>query len=462
MRGTQRAVSFLSMWTYKPEYLGESVPRYTSYPTAAEFGTGVGEAAQAEALDGVATDEALSLYLHVPFCERICWYCGCNTNAANSPERVLEYAGLLAAEISTISDRLEGRGRVTGIHFGGGSPNALSAPTLAMIAGGLRRAFRIEADAEWAAELDPGTLSPAYVSAVAAMGFNRVSLGVQTFAPRIQARIGRVQPESEIRETVRRLRSAGIGRINFDLMYGLPDQREQDVVETILKAAELRPSRIALFGYAHLPSAIPRQRRIETAALPTAAERFAQAEAAHAALLSAGYVEIGFDHFALPDDTLATAARKGTLRRNFQGFTDDPADTLIGLGATAISSFHDRYVQNAKSIADYRARIAEGRLAGERGVWRSEGDRFRGAVISSILCYGVADIDRMAGEAEVDPAAFDAEVRSLAPLAGAGIVRIHGRQIAVTGAGVPYRRVVASAFDEYRHGHGPSRFSSAV
>jgi oxygen-independent coproporphyrinogen-3 oxidase len=429
------------MWTYKPQHLATAAPRYTSYPTAAEFTSAVGADAQAAALAAVAPDATLSLYVHVPYCEQICWYCGCNTGAANRRSRLDVYAAALKAEIATVAERLGGRGRVASVHFGGGSPNALPAATLAGVVADLRGRFDIGSDVEVAVELDPRGLDAAYIDALAATGVGRVSLGVQTFARHVQERINRVQPFETIAAAVARLRAAGIQAINFDLMYGLPGQLVGDLVETIDLALSLAPDRLAVFGYAHLPRMLPRL--------------------AHQALVEAGYAPIGFDHFARPGDPLAAAAADGRLRRNFQGFTDDPADVLIGLGASAISDFPDLLVQNEKDAGRYRARVLGGGLAGCRGAPRSDEDRLRGAVIEALLCSGEADVAALCRARGENPSALDASIAALSPLVTDGLVDVTGRCVALRPDALPYARVVARAFDAYRAA-GPARFSRAI
>ena len=449
------------MWTYLPEHFAAPAPRYTSYPTAAEFHDGVGAADQAAGLAAVEPDATLSLYLHIPYCEQICWYCGCNTGPAGKSGRLDVYVAALAAEIENVARQLDGRGRIASIHFGGGSPNALSAAALGEIFDDLRRHFAPAADAEWAVELDPRGLDDAYIDALAAMGVTRVSLGVQTFAPHVQAKINRIQPFASVARAVERLRAVGIGSINFDLMYGLPGQMVLDVAETVEQALVLAPDRFAVFGYAHMPQMIARQRMIADADLPGTASRFAQARIAHQLIAGAGYAAIGFDHFARPDDPLATAAATGRLRRNFQGYTHDPADVLIGLGASAISDFGGFLVQNEKAAGRYRMKVKNGHLAGCRGVVRSDEDRLRGSIIERLLCNGVVDVAQAciaAGEAEDS---FDEALARLQPLADDGLVRIDQRRVSVPPAALPYLRVVARAFDAYRT-TPVTRFSRAI
>ena len=449
------------MWTYRPQHLASSAPRYTSYPTAAEFTPAVGADAQAAALAATPWDARLSLYVHIPYCEQICWYCGCNTGAANRGDRLGAYGDALHTEIATVAGRLSGRGGVESIHFGGGSPNALSAGALGAVIAALRRRFPVAPDAELSVELDPRTLDDSYIDALATFGVTRVSLGVQTFAPHVQAKINRLQPFEKVAACVERLRAVGIAAINFDLMYGLPGQMAGDVVDTIRQAVGLSPDRLAVFGYAHMPRLVARQRMIADRELPGTAARFGQARVAYQCLVEAGYAPIGFDHFARPRDPLALAAAEGRLRRNFQGYTDDPAHVLIGLGASAISDFPDLIVQNEKQAGRYRRLVSAGALAGARGVPRTAEDRLRGAVIESLLCRGEADVGAICRLHGREDAALDEALAALLPLVADGLVELDGRQVALPASALPYSRVVARAFDAYR-ATPTTRFSRAV
>ena len=447
------------MWSYLPELAAETAPRYTSYPTAVEFNPAVASEQQREALLALPADGTLGLYLHIPYCEQLCWYCGCNTGRSGNDDRVERYAAGLFDEIDTVSGLA--RGKVTAIHFGGGSPNALSAATLARLMSRLRDRFDIASDAEIALELDPRTLRQDFIKAMAQNGVTRVSLGVQTLAGHVQQRIGRIQPFEMVAGQVAALRSAGIARINFDLMYGLPRQMAADITETIDLALTLSPDRVAMFGYAHLPQQLPRQRVIREPELPGQAERFAQARLAHGRFTEAGYVAVGFDHFARADDPLAIAAASGTLRRNFQGFTADAADALIGLGASAISDLPGLIVQNEKNAGRYRMRVSAGRLAGERGVARTAEDVLRGAVIERLLCECACDVAAVCRAHGRPEGYLDEEIAALAPLVSAGVCWVTGRNVHVRAEGAPYARLVARAFDAYRAALA-TRFSRAV
>ncbi len=440
------------MWTYHPELLATPVPRYTSYPTAAEFHDRISAADMGEALDEVAPGAPVSLYLHIPFCREICWYCGCNTGAANRSARLESYVDTLIAEIAIVAARLNGRGRVARIAFGGGSPNALPPATFARLAEAVVSAFACR-DAELSVEIDPRGFDSRWAAAIVAAGVARVSLGVQTFAPQVQAAIGRVQPFDGVARTVALLRDAGVTSLNFDLMYGLPGQWLADLDETLAAAIALQPDRLAVFGYAHVPAAIPRQRRIDGSALPGTAARFAQAAHAYAQLTAAGYAAIGFDHFARPHDPLAKAAASGQLRRNFQGFTDDLAQVLIGFGASAISAFPDRLLQNEKNNGRYHMAIAAGRFAVTRGVFRSAGDQMHAAAIAEVLTVGRTDVASLVDRDRIADA--------LQPFEVAGLVGWTGSVLSLAPAALPYARTIAAAFDTYRAGT-QAAFSRAV
>ncbi|SFK43115.1 oxygen-independent coproporphyrinogen-3 oxidase [Sphingomonas sp. NFR04] len=440
------------MWTYHPDLLATPVPRYTSYPTAAEFHEGVGPADMAAALDRVDADTELSLYLHIPFCHAICWYCGCNTGAANRTARLDAYLARLSEEIELVARRLGGRGQVGRIAFGGGSPNAIALEAFLRLVTQAKAAFGAGAPV-LSVEVDPRGFDAAWAGALAEAGATRVSLGVQTFDPALQGAIGRVQPRGDIAGTVDLLRHAGIESINFDLMYGLPGQTDQMLAESIEESVAMGADRLAVFGYAHVPHLIPRQRRIDATALPGAEVRFAQAALAYEKLAGAGYAAIGFDHFARPGDAIAVAAREGRLRRNFQGFTEDEAEVLIGLGASAISQFPDLLVQNEKNAGRWHMAISSGRFAAARGVRRSVDDQWRAAAIEELLCQGRADLGGIGGRAAI--------ALRLARFAALKLVRWEGSVLLLAPGALPYARVIASAIDSHR-GPAATRFSSAV
>ena len=437
------------MWPYHPELLAVPVPRYTSYPTAAEFGEAVGAEAQGRALARVEGD--ISLYVHVPFCERICWYCGCNTGAANRRQRVSSYLDALQREVALTARALSKPARVTTVAFGGGSPNALTpVQFLGLVQDVIVRFGALDAD--WSIELDPRSLTPDWLPTLKGVGVRRASLGVQTFAPALQEAIGRVQPDADIARSVDLLRAAGVTSLNFDLMYGLPGQTMDDLELTLERTVALGADRIALFGYAHVPHMLPRKQRIDASRLPDAELRFAMAARGFDLLVAAGYQPVGFDHFALAADPLAQAAREGRLRRNFQGFTEDAAETVIGLGATAISCFPDLLVQNEKNPGRYRMLLSQDRLTGARGVARTADDRRRGKVIEGLLCDGRVRVDE-ALRRETEPA--------LAPFIAAGLCAFADGELVLAADGLPYARSIAARFDAYRP-LTERRFSSAI
>ena len=428
------------MWPYHPKLLAEPVPRYTSYPTAAEFDSGCGSDEYIQALSDMRSGTPLSLYVHIPYCHSICWYCGCNTGAAGKAQRLTAYLDALESEFALIGRLLSGRGKVRRIAFGGGSPNAITTVEFVRLLDRITTIFDAGIP-EISVELDPRGFTSEWALAMAASNVGRVSLGVQTFAPHVQEAIGRLQPLADIEKSVSALRLRGIDSINFDLMYGLPKQSLQDLDETLTQAIELQPSRVSLFGYAHMPDMIPRQRRIDGDSLPGADLRFKQSELGHQRLTEAGYVAIGFDHFALPTDSLAIAAAEGRVHRNFQGFTDDPNDVLLGFGASAISSLPGLLVQNEKNVGRYRSMVSSDQVAAVRGVAIDEETRKRGAIISSLLCQGQVDAGASRMLAQVDILDIFEEKEL--------ICRRDGKLV-ITEAGRPYARHIASLFDQFR------------
>lgn len=435
------------MWTYHPELLARPVPRYTSYPTAAQFTADAGAADLADRLASVEADARLSLYVHIPYCHEICWYCGCNTGAATRVQRLSAYVETLEREIALIARSLDGRGQAVRIAFGGGSPNSLQLVDFVRLLQHLLLCFDAR-DTKISVELDPRRLDAQWVAAMATMGIDRVNLGVQTLTPAVQARIGRIQPLDMIERAVDQLRAAGIVT-GFDLMYGLPGQTLDDLAATIEASVYMQPARVALFGYSHMPRLLPRQRRIDASDLPDLAARFAMAAEGHRLLTGAGYDAIGFDHFALPGDDLALAARDGQLRRNFQGFTDDPSDILLGFGASAISQFSDLIVQNEKQVGRWRELAEAGQLSAARGAIRTPEDRRRGRIIEALLCRGEVHF----GET--------APVSDLTGFEDLGLVRMEKGGIALTPQTLPYARSIAACFDPYLQ-PAEERFSHAV
>lgn len=427
------------------------MPRYTSYPTAPHFTAEIGADHHGKWLDRLPKAATLSLYLHVPFCASLCFYCGCTTKATRCAGPVSAYVVRLEREIDLLAERAGGRA-ITHIAWGGGTPSLIGPDALRRLYARIAEKFDLERLAEHAIELDPREASRELADALAAIGVDRASFGVQDFSAHVQTAIGRVQPFGTVERSVNLLREAGICAINLDLMYGLPRQTERDVRRTAHLASLLAPDRLALFGYAHVPWVRPNQRLIDQTALPGAAERLDQAEAARVTLMELGYAPIGLDHFARPNDPMAIAAASGRLRRNFQGYTVDQSDALIGLGASAISRFPGGFTQNAPDSASYLRAIEAGTFATVRGVAFTRDDIKRGALIERLMCDFEVDLD--------DEVLQDAASR-LAPLAADGLISIDGHRITMTSAGRPFVRLAAAALDA-RLQAGKARHSVAV
>lgn len=437
-----------------------NVPRYTSYPTAPHFTADVGPSVYASWLAAVPADATLSLYLHVPYCTEICRYCGCHTKATRRAEPLDAYADALLGEIDLVAAAMTSRS-VVHLHWGGGTPSILGPERLARIVQKIAGHFDLSRLVEHAIELDPRQVTKPLADALAALGVTRASLGVQEFSPHVQEAIGRIQPFETVRAAVDALRGAGVARINVDLMYGLPGQTIADVEATADLATALHPARLALFGYAHVPWFKANQKLIDEAALPGASERIEQARAAALRLASHGYVPIGLDHFARPDDELAAAARTGRLRRNFQGYTTDPADALIGLGASAIGKLPQGFAQNAVDIAGYARAVTQGAFATVKGIAVSDDDVLRGAIIERLMCDLAVDLAALPAGTPHSAATFAHERADLDALAAAGLITIEGSRITVTEEGRPFVRLVAAAFDAYL-AQSRSRHSIAV
>jgi oxygen-independent coproporphyrinogen-3 oxidase len=405
-------------------------------------------------------DATLSFYLHVPYCNEICLYCGCHTKAARRSEPLDAYAEALMAEIALVRSALSAR-RVVHLHWGGGTPSSLGRERLSRIVSAVAAGFDLSGPLEHAIELDPRRVTRPLAEALFELGVNRASLGVQEFASHVQEAIRRIQPFDVVRAAVCELRSAGIGRINIDLMYGLPRQTVADVERSASFAASLEPARLALFGYAHVPWFKANQKLIDTMTLPGPAERIEQAQAASRVLARHGYAPIGLDHFALPEDDLAAAQRAGRLHRNFQGYTTDSADALIALGASAIGQLPQGFVQNAVDIGSYSRVIAQGAFATVKGIAVSADDMLRAGIIERLMCDLAVDLDRLPGHSPGDVDQFTRELADLDALAAAGMIEIEGRRITVTEEGRPFVRLVAAAFDAYLP-QNRSRHSIAV
>ncbi|MBX7248626.1 MAG: oxygen-independent coproporphyrinogen III oxidase [Caulobacteraceae bacterium] len=429
------------------DHAARNLPRYTSYPTSVSFTPADGEAELRGWLAAMRPAQPISAYVHVPFCRRLCWYCGCHTTVVHAYDRVGAFHEVLLREVDLWADALGPHAGMAHLHFGGGSPNALAPADFRSLVRRLADRLRLRPGAEVAAELDPGVLSPAFIDAAGEAGVTRVSLGVQTFDPEVQARVNRIQPTSLVTEAVERIRAAGVAGVNFDLMYGLPGQTPGNVRGSVMRALELRPDRVAVFGYAHVPWMKKHQVMIQEAELAGVDGRWAQAEAADEAMLAGGYVRIGLDHYALPDDPLSRAAEAGRLRRNFQGYTDDPAPVLIPVGPSSIGRFNEGFVQNAVATDAWSAAIGRGELPVFRRLAVTAEDELRAAVIERLMCEMAVDVGEVCRARGFDAGALDEAVAAAADLEADGLATVRGRTVRVPEAARRMMRVVAACFD---------------
>ncbi|MCZ2439490.1 MAG: oxygen-independent coproporphyrinogen III oxidase [Burkholderiales bacterium] len=431
-------------------------PRYTSYPTADRFVEAFGADEYAQALAQRAQGlmvggvPPLSLYVHIPFCEQLCYYCACNKIITKHHERGHEYLDVLGREVELHVDVL-GRGKpVSQLHLGGGSPTFLSDEELDGLMSLLRREFRLVDGAEISIEVDPRTATPARLARLAGMGFNRISFGVQDFDPTVQVAVHRVQSFESVRDLVLAARELGYESINADLIYGLPKQTPESFARTIAQIGELRPDRIALYAYAHLPGRFKPQRRIAAADLPPPEHRIRMLGAAIAGFIEQGYTYIGMDHFALPDDALAVAKRQGRLHRNFQGYSTQPDCDLIALGVSGIGRMGATYSQNAKTLPEYYDAIRRGEFAVVRGLALTRDDLVRRAVIMAIMCQGRVEFESIELAHLIRMREYFAgELSALQPLAEARLVEVGDDAIQVTPTGWFFVRGVAMTFDRH-------------
>ena len=445
-------------------------PRYTSYPTADRFVEAFGPAelnhvlqqrAQGGAL-GSATP--LSVYVHIPFCESLCYYCACNKVITRHHERAAEYLDALDAEIALLLAQMKPGHAVSQLHFGGGSPTFLSDAELQRVMQALRRAFAIGEGAEMSIEIDPRTVTPQRLAYFRELGLNRISFGVQDFDPQVQQAVHRVQPFESVRDLMISARELGYKSINADLIYGLPRQTPGSFARTVAQIGELRPDRIALYAYAHLPQRFKPQRRIAAAELPLAAQRVAMLGGAIAGFLQRGYQYIGMDHFALPDDALAVAKRQGRLHRNFQGYSTQPDCDLIGLGVSAIGKVGASYYQNVKALPEYYDALRQGQLPVQRGIALTRDDLLRRAVIMALMCQGRVEFESIELAHLIDMRAYFArELEALQPMAEAGLVQLEPGAIQVSASGWYIVRAVAMVFDRWLQGNPQrERFSRVI
>ena len=440
--------------------LSEAVPRYTSYPTAPHFHAGVNGETYRNWLAAIGDGEEISLYVHIPFCDRLCWFCACHTKQTQRYEPVAAYLDALYAEIATVSRLIGDRTHVRSVHFGGGSPTMLGPADMIALDRAMRQAFRYLPDAEMSVEIDPNDMDDARFDALAAIGLTRASLGVQDFDPMVQRTINREQSFEQTKAVVDGVRARRVGSVNLDLLYGLPHQTVESVAATVRQALTLAPDRIALFGYAHVPWFKKHQTMIDKGTLPGPAERLAQAQMAAAIIADAGYTAVGLDHFARPGDSLALAVRTGRLRRNFQGYTDDGCDTLIGLGPSSVSKLPAGYAQNITATGLYEKLVSDGKLATARGIALTDEDRARAWVIERLMCdfaFSRSELGalfgdigrRIAGEADRHTHTVE------------GLLERDGDVFVVTDENRALVRTVAARFDPYL-ANGQARHSAAV
>ncbi len=425
------------------------VPRYTSYPTAPHFSDNIDSIDFADNLLALRSGARLSLYMHIPFCDTLCWFCGCNTKMVKRYDPIAKYLPLLIKEIENVSCLLPFDHTVRHIHWGGGSPNILNEDDIGRLSDATRAAFQIGEDAEFAVEIDPRDLRDTQIAAFADAGVTRISVGVQDFSEKVQWAINRIQSFEETERAITKFREKGVRSINMDLIYGLPFQTKQSVADSIEKVLLISPDRIALFGYAHLPKRIKHQAMIDDDALPDIFERYEQAETLARYLINAGYVRIGLDHFAKPTDPMAASKADGILRRNFQGYTTDKADALIGLGASAISQFDGAYFQNAVPTAQYLKAIEEEGLATRRGYVLSKEDMVRRDAIEQIMCNLELSENRLKAIFGEHANPVLSEVTTLLDSDDERLLRRTDDGFKVKEKGQPFLRSICAHFDTY-------------
>ncbi len=424
------------------------VPRYTSYPTAPHFGSDVGPERFAQWIEALPEDGNISLYLHVPFCRRLCWFCACRTQGTATAAPVAAYVQVLKDELALLRRHLPRGVRLSRLHWGGGTPTLLTPDLMTDLIGAIREVAEFAEGAEFSVEIDPNEVDEARLDALAAGGMNRASIGVQDFDDQIQETIGRPQGYEITRDAVEMIRARGVQSLNADILFGLPHQSRARITETVQKLLTLDPDRVALYGYAHVPWMAKRQQMIPSDALPTPQERLDLFDTARRLFLWDGYSEIGIDHFAVPGDGLSVAQSEGRLRRNFQGYTDDTEQALIGLGASSISRFPQGYAQNASGTSAYTAAVRDGRFATSRGHAFAGEDLLRARLIEMVMCdfrIDAAEIRRdyglsrevLRGMLEDVDRAFD------------GLLDISDHGLFIPPEARPLTRMIARAFDAY-------------
>ena len=444
-------------------------PRYTSYPTADRFVEAFGEADYIQALqqrrEGVASRVSpLSLYVHIPFCESLCYYCACNKIITKHHDKALTYLDYLEREVALHVDHMGTGHAVSQLHLGGGSPTFLNDQELERLLAMLRESFNVVPGGETSIEIDPRTVTRARLQHVHRLGFNRLSFGVQDFEPAVQVAVHRIQPAWQVFDLVAASREIGFESVNVDLIYGLPRQSQETFARTLQQVSQLRPDRIALYAYAHLPERFKPQRRIDAQHLPSAADKVGMLSDAIAVLMDAGYVYVGMDHFALPDDALAVAKRQGRLHRNFQGYSTQPDGDLIALGVSSIGRVGATYSQNAKTLDDYYDLLDQGRFPVVRGLALSRDDIVRRSIIMALMCQGAVLFESIELAHLVHfKSAFAAELERLEPLQSQGLVVVDDTGIQVTEMGWFFVRGIAMMFDRYLQAdRDRARFSKII
>lgn len=444
-----------------------SGPRYTSYPTADRFVEAFTEESYKLALEQRRVAGAtlpLSIYVHIPFCESLCFFCACNKIVTKHHERSVEYLRYLSREIDLHIEHLGTGQTISQLHLGGGSPTFFSDDELSELMTMLKRNFIFAPNGEYSIEVDPRTVNEARLQHLAELGFNRLSFGVQDFDPEVQKAVHRIQPAEQVFSLVEAARRLKFESVNVDLIYGLPMQTPESFTRTLAQVVELRPNRIALYGYAHLPERFKPQRRISEYELPAAQDKITMLSNALSAFMSAGYVYVGMDHFALPDDDLAIAKRQGRLHRNFQGYSTQPDCDLISLGVSAIGRVGSTYSQNAKTIEEYYDYLNQGRFPVVRGLALSLDDLVRRAVIMAIMCQGALQYESIELAYMIDfKTYFAKELELLKEQEATGMVELDDTGLQVTDTGWFFVRAVAMLFDRYlQTDRNRARFSKII
>lgn len=433
----------------RERYGEERLPRYTSYPTAPQFSGAITSETYAEWLASLPRGTSASLYLHIPFCRSMCWYCGCHTTITQRNAPIVDYLTSLRSEIGLVAQKLSAPLSVRHVHFGGGTPTIMEPDEFRALMDLMRDGFGFSTHAEIAVEIDPRTLTGEMISSLGESGVTRASLGVQSFDPIVQRAINRVQTFEQTARATEGLRAAGIHGVNFDLIYGLPHQTVDSCIATVRQSLALRPERLSVFGYAHIPSFKKHQQKIREGDLPDGAARHAQAEAIAETLDAAGYRRIGLDHFALPGDSMAQAQHEGELHRNFQGYTTDPSDVLIGFGASSIGRLTQGYIQNEVVLGRYAERIARGELATAKGYELTPDDRLRADLIERLMCDFRVDVAQVCSRHDAAPEDLLRSIPRLQALEGEGVIRIDGHMLEIAEDARFLVRSVAAAFDAY-------------